>query len=38
MAKMSSVEKNKRRLRLVEAQREKRARLKAIAKDRSLGG
>lgn len=36
MAKMSSVEKNKRRLRLVEAQREKRARLKAIAKDRSL--
>ena len=37
MAKKSSVEKNKRRLRLVEAQREKRARLKAIAKDRSLG-
>ena len=36
MAKKSSVEKNKRRLRLVEAQREKRARLKAIAKDRSL--
>ncbi len=36
MAKKSSVEKNKRRMRLVEAQREKRTRLKAIAKDRSL--
>ena len=36
MAKKSSVEKNKRRIRLVAAQREKRARLKAIAKDHSL--
>ena len=36
MAKKSSVEKNNRRERLVEAQREKRTRLKAIAKDRSL--
>ena len=36
MAKKSAVEKNKRRTRLVEAQREKRARLKAITKDHSL--
>ena len=36
MAKKSSVEKNKRRMRLVAAQRDKRARLKAIAKDHSL--
>lgn len=36
MAKKSAVEKNKRRMRLVEAQRSKRARLKAVAKDLSL--
>ena len=36
MAKKSSVEKNKRRIRLVAAQHGKRVRLKAIAKDHSL--
>jgi small subunit ribosomal protein S14 len=36
MAKKSMVEKNKKRGRMIEAQREKRARIKAIAKDHSL--
>ncbi len=36
MAKKSAVEKNKRRMRMVEAQRGKRARLKAMAKDLGL--
>ncbi len=36
MAKKSAIEKNKRRKRLVEQYAEKRARIKAIARDRSL--
>ena len=36
MAKKSAVQKNKRRMRLVERHAAKRARLKAIAQDRSL--
>jgi len=36
MAKVSSVEKNKRRMRLAKQYAAKRAKLKAIAKDRSL--
>lgn len=36
MAKKSSIEKNKRRIRLVALHADKRARLKAVAKDQSL--
>ena len=36
MAKKSMVEKNKKRGRMIEAQRDKRSRIKAIAKDQSL--